>query len=253
MKQDYLFFLGGQDLEMCEIRHILETYGLEEGIHFHDKKLRWGAKISDYQGLYHPKKVNVCIELQEDITPPNTYLRIDHHNELSHLPASIEQVASLLDIQLSREQQLIAANDRGYIPAMRQMGATEEEIQQIRHKDRQAQGVSPEEEQQAILDLQSHTYVDHLDLVIVHTSLSHFSPITDRLYGRQHILIYNEEELTYYGPNKQQLATHFQAAVKAGKAYHGGQENGFFGFAAGHWTQEQIGDSVELITQLLVE
>ena len=37
-KNKYIFLLGGQDLEMEEIRNILDTHGL----HYHDLNLEWG-------------------------------------------------------------------------------------------------------------------------------------------------------------------------------------------------------------------
>ena len=42
---DKLFLLGGQDLEMLEIKKLLER----ENIAYKDKNLKWGAKLSDYQ------------------------------------------------------------------------------------------------------------------------------------------------------------------------------------------------------------
>jgi hypothetical protein len=45
---DYSFFLGGYDLEMLEIRKILESCGYKENEDFFDKKLKWGAKLSEY-------------------------------------------------------------------------------------------------------------------------------------------------------------------------------------------------------------
>ena len=70
------------------------------------------------------------------------YHRIDHHNEYCHLPSSLEQVASVLGVELNRKQRLIAANDVGYIPAMKALMATDEEIAEIRREDRRAQGVT---------------------------------------------------------------------------------------------------------------
>ena len=71
----YFFLLGGHDLEMAEIRKLLEREGLEEGIDFLDRKLGWGARLSDYQDAFHENRANVGIELKEDTTPPNNYLR----------------------------------------------------------------------------------------------------------------------------------------------------------------------------------
>ena len=40
---DYVFLLGGQDLEMQTIRALLQEHGQD----FHDRELRWGARASD--------------------------------------------------------------------------------------------------------------------------------------------------------------------------------------------------------------
>jgi len=39
---DFIFLLGGHDLEMIEIGKILKAKGLT----FHDRNLHWGAKLS---------------------------------------------------------------------------------------------------------------------------------------------------------------------------------------------------------------
>ena len=84
-----IFFLGGHDLEMLEIKQLL----LAHGYTVVDKNLAWGAKLSDYHGDFSTTHTNVCIELAQDSTPPPRYLRIDHHNELANMPASIEQLS----------------------------------------------------------------------------------------------------------------------------------------------------------------
>jgi hypothetical protein len=43
-------------------------------------------------------------------------LSIDHHGESAKNPASISQVLKLIGVEPSLEDELIAANDRGYIP-----------------------------------------------------------------------------------------------------------------------------------------
>ena len=79
--------------------------------------------------------------MTRDTDPPTPYTDIDHHNERDHEPASIVQVAELLGVALTRREQLVAANDRGYIPALRAAGATDAEVADIRRADRAAQGV----------------------------------------------------------------------------------------------------------------
>lgn len=222
-----IFFLGGHDLEMLEIKKIL----LANNFTIIDKNLAWGAKLSHYQDDFSKTKTNVCIELTEDILPPSKYLRIDHHNELSHLPASIEQLAALLHIQLTQHQQLVAANDKGYIPAMQAMGASEAEIQSIRLLDRKAQGVSEADERLAEESIAQHLTV--AQGVTVVKSLTHkFSPIADRLFGKTNnrLLVYTNTELNYYGEKANIVANFFNKLIKQNRAYSGGGVTGFFGF-----------------------
>jgi len=123
---------------------------------------------------------------------------------------------------------LIAANDVGYIPAMLEMSATEKEIADIRKADRKAQGVSEADEQQALEDLKAG-YWDK-DVFVVTTQLNKFSPITDQIWKHPKKIVYNQQEVNYYGENKAKLVEAFADMIKVNKAYHGGGEKGYFGF-----------------------
>lgn len=225
---------------MTSIRDLLEAQGMEEGAHFANRGLEWSAALlSAYQDLFSLPHRFVGIELQLDINPPGRYLHIDHHNELSRLPASIEQVATLLGVELSREQVLIAANDKGYIPAMLALDASAEEVARIRRRDREAQGVSEAMEQQAEQEV-AEQILDQ-GIMVINTTLERFSPLTDRLYGQGPLLIANTAELTYYGHGIDRLRIEFAEDIQAGRAYSGGQgESGFFGLAKGKWTIEEL-------------
>ena len=235
----YYFLLGGYDLEMVEIRKLLEANAMP----FADLHLTWGAKWSDYTAVieqYHRQtdwqnRPLVGIELSGP--RPDFAMLIDHHNELSHRPASIVQVAELLGVSLNRFQRLVAANDTGYIPAMRDMGATDEEIQEIRRLDRQAQGVTSEMEQQAEKDIRLINIEN--GVTVVYTDLTKFSPIADRL-SVPRLLIYSSSQLTYYGEGAAKLGTLFAEDVAAGRMYFGGGENGYFGIGTGHYSPEAI-------------
>jgi len=253
-EKPYLFLLGGQDLEMQTIRDLLLAQGYREGIDFIDHKLAWHqARLSAYSAfLAIPKKL-VGIELSLDIAPPAGYLSIDHHGARSEEESSLEQFAALMGITLSREQRLIAANDSGYIPAMQALGATPGEIAHIRQLDRKAQGVTPEMEQQAEADL-IHNLREHGPLTVVQTQLETFSPLTDRLFGRPHLLIYNDATLTYYGSSRNQVVAAYQPAIQEGRAYYGGQSpGGYFGLAKGHWTASQLTVHAEKIMHLITD
>jgi len=154
-----LYFLGGQDLEMTEIRHLLEQHAPGR---YCDKRLAWGAKFSDYTddiaATLDAGDTPVFIELIDDL-PPEAFDRaraavIDHHGPLAghDRPTSIEQLFARLGLpqtQWTPRLALIAANDRGHIAAMKEMGASTAEMAAIREEDRAAQGVTVEDEVEA--------------------------------------------------------------------------------------------------------
>ena len=73
---------------------------------------------------------------------------IDHHKyqdiDRSFSVSSLEQFACLISYHLNRWEMGIALNDRGYIPALRKNGYSEEEILKIRQFDLETQGYKPE-------------------------------------------------------------------------------------------------------------
>ena len=245
-KQQYHFLPGGYDLEMVTIKTILE----QQGIPFSDKQLRWGAKLSAYADVLNDEDHFVGIELIEDIGQPKYYTLIDHHNEFAHLNSSLEQVAALLYINLDREKQLIAANDKGYIPAMIALEATQSEIDEIRQRDRKAQGVSEQDEQLAKESI-AHYLVRSNEVIIVKSLTPRFSTITDRLFPFENLLIYNETTLTYYGRNKQMLADHWANMIAKGKAFHGGGDAGYFGFDKGALSEVELHEKIGCIIELI--
>ena len=221
-----IFLLGGHDLEMLEIKKILKSKKLT----VHDENLQWdNAKLSKYGDKLNDTDFFVGIELESDIKTPPNYLLIDHHNENVEKPSAIEQIADLLDIALNREQQLVAANDKGYIPAMIAMGATPKEIEDIRSRDRKAQGATDEDERLGEKSTKENSDYKG-DVLIVKSLTNRFSTITDRLWGKTNkLLIYNEESLTYYGQNIDKLITQFSVLIEERIAYYGGNPPGFFG------------------------
>ena len=115
---DFLFLIGGKDLEMEAILQLLTDNQLQVA----DHNLQWGAKLSSYQTHFNDNQTFVGIELIEDIARPKHYIKIDHHNENSHKRSSLEQIIELMEkylhlkIEFTRDLQLIAANDSGYLP-----------------------------------------------------------------------------------------------------------------------------------------
>lgn len=242
-KEDVVFLIGGSDLEMEEIKRIL----VERNIDFEDKGLGWGAKLSDYADVFakHAGRMICGIELKADITPPEGYVEIDHHGKNEGKASSIEQVCSMLGVDMSWRQKLVAANDRGYIPAMKEMGATPEEIADIRRQDRKAQGVTEADEKAAEKALGRRYYlgVDGIcgcivnekaaydGVCIVRTESNRFAPVTDSLYGTGRILVIHENEFCYYGKDRDKMLDMVSEGFGIPKEsfYSGGGEDGYFG------------------------
>jgi hypothetical protein len=245
---DKIFLLGGHDLEMIEIENILKNYKCK----YIDFNLKWGAGLSAYRQNFDNENVFYGIELIKDCEPPDHYFEIDHHNEKSHLPSSIEQVAVLLKLELDRWQRLVAANDSLYIPGMLQMNATQDEIKLIRELDRKAQGVTENDE---ILGDKSirENLVKEKDLILVKSLTHKFSTITDRLYPFRKLLIYTDRELTYYGEGVLQLADSYHDLNNQNLAFSGGGENGFFGIKKeGLNSNKAIKKEVEKIKSIIL-
>jgi hypothetical protein len=155
----YRFFLGGRDLEMVEIRGLLDCYAPGQ---IEDKGLPWGAALSAYRtellAALALGETPVLIELADDL-PADLFNRgrtivVDHHGPLAghDRPTSVEQVFALLDLPAAawtRWLALVAANDRAHVAGMRALGATADEIAEIRAADRAAQGVSAADEAEA--------------------------------------------------------------------------------------------------------
>ena len=220
-----VFLLGGHDLEMIEIKKIID----EQKVRYFDYNLEWGACLSAYQNILNNEDHFIGIELYKDTQIPNHYIEIDHHNENIHKPSSIEQVAELFGIKLNRWQQLVAANDSGYIPEMKCLGATIAEIDSIRKADRKEQGVSEEDERLSVESIRNHQQI--ISGIKVIFSLSNkFSPITDLLYPFEELIVYNNLSLVYYGPKTIELSSQYKILIEKGMAYTGGSSNGYFGF-----------------------
>lgn len=243
MKKSAVFLLGGHDLEMQEIAHLLD----EQGILYFDRNLHWeNADIRAYLPeleLYgnQPGVRLYGIELygKTDTKKYANYVLIDHHNENQERAASILQVAEVLGVVPGRDQFLVAANDAGYIPGMQAIGATAEEIADIRRRDRAAQGVTEADEQAARKAIAENRKVQG-DLIIVRALSYRFSPICDRLWPYRKLLIYTDETLCYYGEGKDKLSTALLPGFPSASFYHGGGNNGFLGTVKGMWNSDEI-------------
>lgn len=206
-KENYVFFLGGKDLEMETIKQLLESKGIE----YIAKDLGWGeAKTSTYEKEINQAasegKIPVTVELAQDCKLPANTIEIDHHNQNASRPASILQVCDLLGIEKTRDMQLIGANDAAYIPGMMEMGATPEEIARVRRRDRQCQGITEAEEKEAERAIKEK--VEVFGVTIVQMNHSRTATVTDRLFDKDHqqnILTFStgkDKEVNYFGDGK---------------------------------------------------
>lgn len=243
-----IFLLGGNDLEMTTIKNLLVNAG--EQFETHD--LRWdNAKLSSYEKTLEeygnsPDYQIYGVELNEDIPHPDNYVRIDHHNDFANKPSSLEQVAKLLDLAMDRRMQLVAANDARYIPGMIKLGASREEIDDIRRADRAAQGVSEGDESLAEKSLKS-CKGNIYDLYVVKSLTSKFSTICDRMYPYRRLLIYNDDVAEFYGEGVNDLTSLFKSELDANKMYHGGGNSGYLGTVSGKYNKEEIAGIVDKI------
>jgi len=186
------FFLGGSDLEMSEIAKLLAEHAPGR---VSDKRLAWGARLSAYRdelaGALRAGEIPVLVELEDDL-PQDAFDRtrsvvvIDHHGERaghSH-PTSIEQVFDRLGLPpdaWTRRLALVAANDRGHIAGMKEMGASAQEMAAIRAEDRAAQGVSAADEEEAVRAIAERRHCGRA--VSVETTSNTSSAIADRMHA----------------------------------------------------------------------
>ncbi len=233
-----IFLLGGYDLEMLTIKKLLDEHNIE----YYDKKLQWGAKLSTYKEYFNDHEEFYGVELEEDIEAPTKYTLIDHHGKYSHSKSSLEQVAELLNIKLSREMQLIAANDSRYIQGMQSLCATQEEIKRIRQQDRQAQGVTQEDEKLAKLSIQEAN-----NSPFIYSKTEKFSAVSDRIYHKfSSYTIYNELTISFYGYRITQVITFLKSKnLKDDAIYYGGGDFGFVGIKKGTLSFEQIKNTIK--------
>lgn len=200
------FFLGGNDLEMSEIKKILS----ENGIPFEDKNLRWGASASAYAEEIKKSIDNgftpVLVELKNDISE-DLFAKcqiIDHHDAYVGRSASVMQVLDLLNLQPTRQQLLIAANDSGYIPAMLAIGASRSEVEEIRRMDWQAQGISQDLVAEAMKAYETKKIINGVYVI----EMEHFcfAPVTDTAFWdqpQQNILFrFREGRTLYFGKSE---------------------------------------------------
>ena len=258
MGEKYYFLLGGADLEMIEIKKILDEHGIESA----NDNLSWdNAYWSEYNDLAK-EKVNqgyavAGVELLgKDKRPENkNIIDIDHHNYDRCKPASIEQVAKLLGVELNGWQRKVAINDKAYIPGLLNDRTNIEEIKKIRRNDRDAQRLSEEDFEKAkrLLKEKPPVHDEKSGLLIwkVDNEWNSFVPLADAFFlsrmdeclkekspeecagelGKIKLIIYNDNKFNYSGYIPAAILEKYQYEINAGQAYFGGlPPGGYFGF-----------------------
>jgi hypothetical protein len=198
-----VFFLGGHDAEMLEIRNMLET----SNVPYFDNTLKWGAKLSEYQDQLNrldQKNTPIFVELKLDCPYPDNAVIIDHHGSRAgkNQLTSIEQTAQRLGIQLNRHQQLVSVNDKAHIRGMRAFGATDDEIEHIRTLDRKSQGATEKDEQNARQTLAENIREFCNGVAVIQSLCERTSCVVDRIHDQyRHIIVFSPDgNMHYFGP-----------------------------------------------------
>jgi hypothetical protein len=206
----------------------------------------WGASWSELEPEikkeieeYKNKGYKIFgVELQGQA--PEGAVNIDHHcydgDDRSSDKSSLEQVAELIGHKLSLFEEFVAANDKGFIPAMLALAKTknlsEKEtqklIEKVRLQDRAAQGITPEQERIAEKAIQEAEVSDFL--TVVRMSHSKTATVCDRLYGGyKNLLILSEDgEINFFGSGRviKKLSSLVEGSWSGGDIDH---DNGFWG------------------------
>lgn len=234
-----IWIIPVNDLEAVEIRNLLQAHGQTVVT----SQQRWGARwenleagvVAQVENLLqeHPNSEVIGVELGG--IPRWNGRNIDHHRygegDRTNESSSLEQVATELGVGLNRYLQLVAANDKGWIPALQATGAKTGEVDAVRQSDRCAQGVTPDDEAQAVRDLASAEWRGRK--VLVHCPKGSTSAHTDRLYGQfDECLTCGPDKWIYFGPRHHQLheLVHSQSLGNERDWVGGKPESGYAGF-----------------------
>lgn len=218
----HCFFLGGHDLEMLEIGQLVRAAWGKAAVV--DRGLPWNgavasAYLQDIEAAVAAERTPVLVELRDDLPAElsGRCVHVDHHGARAgaDAPTALEQVFALLGLpkeRWTRRMALVAANDRGWIPELRAMGATDAEIAAIRAEDRAAQGVTAAEEAVAEAALARAERRLEGSLVLVRLPHARTSPVLDRLALQAgegeppDVLVLSPEEVNFSGRGARVLA-----------------------------------------------
>jgi len=161
--------------------------------------------------------------------------------------SSLEQVAKILNIKLTLFEQFVSVNDTDYIQGMIKLGKKlnipqneiNKYILEVRALDRQAQGVTEEQEKQAISELENAEIYDDGKTYIIYSPHSKCTCYTDKLFGKyEQLLVFSEDgEVNYFG-KKAVIKTLFNLY----KGWKGGNIEENHGYWGGHPPKEEWGE-----------
>lgn len=257
MNKNKVFIVPNNDLEAHTIIEMLEREGVEVLVTGQAWGASWENLEPEIQQAIEKAKAEgkeiYGVELQGDSKGAHN---VDHHiygeDDRTNPEASIEQVAKILEIEMSLDERFVAANDKGYIPAMEKLAEelglskedTEAIINNIRMRDRQMQGVTLEQEAQAALAVEQLGKIEekrpYIQMSLPHSKTS---TITDRLYGKyDNLLITSADgETNFYGTTE--VINALNAEFPGG--WSGGQLDQGSGFWGGYADQDAIKKLVE--------
>lgn len=245
MKNNRLWVTPSNDLEAKTIIEMLQR----EGEDFLVTGQTWGAswdkleqeiKETIEKSKEEGKQV-YGVELQGD---SNGAINVDHHiygeDDRSNPKSSIEQVAEILGVELTLDEQFVSANDKGAIQAMLKLGeeleVSEKDLAEIvaniRMRDRQMQGITIEQEAQAQEAIDKLGEITEKQALIVIMDLPHskMATITDKLYGKyDNLLITSQDgEVDLFGKTEmiEKLSERFPGGWTGGQLDQG---SGFWG------------------------
>lgn len=240
----YIFLLGGHDLEMHWIKSILEGCGYKKDENYFDAELNWNnASWSAYSEIINQinstasknKPKIVGIELFDDaiMRKADDWLLLDHHNERSSEPSSIEQLIKLLKYQPhnddeKREIELIIANDQDAIIGLRIAGASESEIQKIRKAEEDILHINPEIKQLFEAEDHNKNYIKVNNVRIIKTLASSFYGLTES-FNDSNIIIYNNSTLFFHGLEAKTGVLNYFKSIPGLKYFYGGLHVGYIG------------------------
>lgn len=206
------------DLEATEILRLLEQNGETAVV----SRQAWGASwenleadvVARVEELLRQNPNAKVLGIEFAGAPRWSGRNIDHHrfgdSDRMSEQSALEQVAEILGHKLNRYERLVAENDKGWIPALLAAGASQGEVDTIRLADRCAQGVTPDDEAQAVRDIAGAEWQGRK--VFIRCPRGSSSAVIDRLYGKfDEAVTAGPDKWIYFGPRAREI----HEAVKA--------------------------------------